>query len=110
METFNKIKTFYKWDETKKDWYKVCIKYNGKQYTFSFFSRLSSNVNKFYFVKALLSDWMLFDTGDYVYMDLPDSTINGLAKNYERVTKMFSDDEILDLLEYINSQKYSMNP
>lgn len=48
--TFDKIKVSYKWDNSKTDWYKVCIKYMGKQYTFSFYTRLAANLNKLMFI------------------------------------------------------------
>lgn len=111
---FDRIKVSYKWDNSKTDVYKVCIKYMGKQYTFSFYARLVANLNKFMFIKSLINDYFFYVNDDYLLIETTAKQIEHLEKNYIKMNNMFDYEEFDELKDYvcgsIDKEKNLTNP
>lgn len=98
---FDRIKVSYKWDNSKTDWYKVCIKYMGKQYTFSFYTRLADNLNKYWFIKSLINDYYFYENDDYLLIETTAKKIEHLEKTYNKLRSMFAYEELDELKDYV---------
>ena len=87
--------------------YRVTLTYNGKTIWFNFHDNVYNKSNKNDFVYALLSDAQAYEYArdindfkdEFCYSDYNTAkrVYNGCKKQYERLNKLFSDDEICEI-------------